>query len=342
MNAKEAGIIFGRIKVAQSNRFSYFIMPNELFVNQIFDDLSLNAKVVYSLLLDRVSLSYKNNWMDEDDNVYIIYAIDDIAERLRISQSTVSRCLDELEKKYGLIERKRLGLGLPNVIYVNDFSYIEQNSSDLSNRQIKNSQIDKSGLVKLTDQDLSICETIHTNTNYTNNNQPNDRLIDSACACESNEQMRVRERELLEEQLDYDDMVSELKTNNETSEIKLANEIFELILDTLCQTSGAVLIGKDKYPVDVVKNKFRQLNQNLILYVIDCVKESSGDIKNIKAYLLTCLFTAASTFDAFSAARELKNKYAKPKNTQTHFENERKYDDDYLEALLKRDCVSGT
>ena len=78
---------------------------------------------MYGLLLDRMGLSIKNRWFDEEDRVYIIFTVEELAELLNCGTQKVVRLLKELDVKsgIGLIEKKRLGLGKPNVIYVKNF-----------------------------------------------------------------------------------------------------------------------------------------------------------------------------------------------------------------------------
>ena len=79
----------------------------------IFSTLSLQSKVLYGVLLDRMSLSRKNGWLDKENKVYIIYQINEIQENLGFSKKKAIDYLAELEK-FGLVEKKRRGLGLPS------------------------------------------------------------------------------------------------------------------------------------------------------------------------------------------------------------------------------------
>ena len=80
-------------------------------------DLSLTAKLVYSLLLDRMTLSQKNGWADEQGHSYVVYPVGHIAEEIDRSRAVVQSALTELEAG-GLIERRRTGFSAPNRIYV--------------------------------------------------------------------------------------------------------------------------------------------------------------------------------------------------------------------------------
>ena len=104
---------------SQAEQFSFYRIPKVLFTDEAFTDISVEAKVLYSFMLDRMSLSVKNCWFDDDNRVYIIYTIDDILSDLGCARQKALKLLDELEKGIGLIERKRQGLGRPNIIYGN-------------------------------------------------------------------------------------------------------------------------------------------------------------------------------------------------------------------------------
>ncbi len=107
----------------EAEQYTFYRIPKVLFTAECFKSLSCEAKVLYGLLLDRMSLSIKNRWFDEEDRVYIIFTVEDVMELLNCSKQKAIKNLAELdsEKGIGLIEKKRLGLGKPNVIYVKNF-----------------------------------------------------------------------------------------------------------------------------------------------------------------------------------------------------------------------------
>ena len=107
----------------EAEQYTFYRIPKVLFTAECFKSLSCEAKVLYGLLLDRMSLSIKNRWFDEEDRVYIIFTVEDVMELLSCSRQKAIKNLAELdsEKGIGLIEKKRLGLGKPNVIYVKNF-----------------------------------------------------------------------------------------------------------------------------------------------------------------------------------------------------------------------------
>lgn len=106
---------------SQAEQFSFYRIPKILFTEPRFKNTSAEAKILYGLLLDRMSLSAKNGWLDEMGRVYIIYTLEEIMEALGCADQKALKLLSELEKKCGLIERKRQGLGKPNLIFVKNF-----------------------------------------------------------------------------------------------------------------------------------------------------------------------------------------------------------------------------
>ena len=107
---------------AQAEQFSFYRIPKALFTEPNFRELSTDAKVLYGILLDRMSLSLKNQWLDAQNKVYIIFTVEEIMDALNCANQKATRLMVELEKQAGLIERKRQGLGKPNLIYVKTFA----------------------------------------------------------------------------------------------------------------------------------------------------------------------------------------------------------------------------
>ena len=117
--------------------FSFYRIPKALFQEPRFQSLSTDAKTLYGILLDRMSLSVKNGWLDEQNRVFIIFTIEDVKRALCCADNKATKLLRELEK-FGLIERKRRGLGKPSLVYVKNFS-AESSKSIFQNRDFHDS-----------------------------------------------------------------------------------------------------------------------------------------------------------------------------------------------------------
>ena len=117
--------------------FSFYRIPKALFLESRFQNLSTDAKTLYGILLDRMSLSAKNGWLDEQGRVFIIFTIEDVKRALCCADNKATKLLRELEE-FGLIERKRRGLGRPSLVYVKNFS-AESSKSIFQNRDFHDS-----------------------------------------------------------------------------------------------------------------------------------------------------------------------------------------------------------
>ena len=107
----------------EAEQFSFYRVPRLLIKDKRFKGLSSDAKLLYGLMLDRMSLSVKNRWFDEDNRAYIYYTVEVIMNDLGCSHGTCAKIMAELDNKkgIGLIEKKRQGLGRPDIIYVKNF-----------------------------------------------------------------------------------------------------------------------------------------------------------------------------------------------------------------------------
>lgn len=114
-------------------QFSFIRIPKLLFTDKEFSKLSNDAKLLYSLMLDRMSLSKQNSWLDEGNKVFIIFTVEEAAEMLNCGTEKVTKLFSELDDKkgIGLITRQRRGLGKPSVIYLHKFTG-EENGNDTS------------------------------------------------------------------------------------------------------------------------------------------------------------------------------------------------------------------
>ena len=135
----------------EAEQFSFYRVPRLLIKDERFKKLSSDAKLLYGLMLDRMSLSIKNEWFDEDNRAYIIYTIDSIMEDLGCAKATCVKIMKELdtENGIGLIEKKRRGLGKPDIIYVKNFSTItDAQTEEKSDNANKSTEVQKLNLKK--------------------------------------------------------------------------------------------------------------------------------------------------------------------------------------------------
>ena len=274
---------------AESEQFSFYRIPKVLFTEERFKAISAEAKVLYGLLLDRMSLSAKNGWQDKENRVYIIFTIEDIMEAMGCADQKAGKLLYELESKCGLIERKRQGLGKPNLIYVKNFV-------TLSESRFLNRENHDSGEVKITDQ-----EPLKSRSNNTENNNTERSDTDSFPftsfredhgreSKRSDVNQRDRYREIISENISYGILLQDYPLDRD-----ILTEILELMVDTVCTTRSTVRISGDDKPAEVVKSQFLKLDSEHIRFVMDGLKDNTTRIRNMRQYLLATLYNAPLT-----------------------------------------------
>ena len=274
---------------AESEQFSFYRIPKVLFTEERFKAISAEAKVLYGLLLDRMSLSAKNGWQDKENRVYIIFTIEDIMEAMGCADQKAGKLLYELESKCGLIERKRQGLGKPNLIYVKNF--VTPSESRFLNRENHDS-----GEVKITDQ-----EPLKSRSNNTENNNTERSDTDSFPftsfredhgreSKRSDVNQRDRYREIISENISYGILLQDYPLDRD-----ILTEILELMVDTVCTTRSTVRISGDDKPAEVVKSQFLKMDSEHIRFVMDGLKDNTTRIRNMRQYLLATLYNAPLT-----------------------------------------------
>ena len=259
--------------------FSFFRIPKALFQEQRFQNLSTDAKILYGILLDRMSLSVRIEWFDKKGRVFIIFTIEDVKRTLRCADNKATRLLRELEE-FGLIERKRRGQGKPCLVYVKNFS------AESSKESVKNRDNDDSCGSKIACQDPVRSRGIKKKENKTEMNNTNLILSD--------ESEKMKNRELLEEYFSHSlemDLLLRLYPDDEDTLYQIVN----LLVDT-CATNRKLLhIAGDDKPAEVVRSRFMKLNADHIRFVLKCLAENSNPIRNMKQYLLAALYNAPTT-----------------------------------------------
>lgn len=276
---------------AQAEQFSFYRVPKVLFTREQFKQLSAEAKILYGIMLDKLDLSVKNKWVDEKGRVYIIYTIEQIMEDMNCADQKATKLLDELEKKCGLIERKRQGLGKPNLIFVKNFITGVEGSMMA---QIQNRENHDSGAVNITTAEYPKSRGINTNHNNTENNDinPIQSGFDEDGISERNEY-----ESYFRESLSIDVLLRENIGEEET-----ILGILDLMVDVCCFKRSVIRIAGDDKPLAVVKSRFMKLNAEHIRYVLKCLSENTTKVRNIRQYLLTALYNAPATIRPFYQA----------------------------------------
>ena len=311
----------------EADQYSFYRIPKVLFTDSRFKNVSVEAKVLYGLLLDRMALSVRNNWLDEEGRVYIIFTIADIMETLGYAEQKVNRLLAELDsaKGIGLIERKRRGLGKPNVIYVKNFI-----SGEPPESQIKNCENHKSGNVKTAKQDLPKPQTNNTDMNNTDRNDiypsinqeepgtqrqgSTDRRADFGCGTDDRNRPdgmdRIDETDRADETARTDKMEDwrqQIKKNisydilvhDNPYDSQRIDGFVELMAEICGSARKTIRINQEDMPTEAVRSRFLSLDSEHIRYVMDCLDHNTTTVGNIRAYILSALYNAPVTISQY-------------------------------------------
>lgn len=238
----------------------YYQIPQELFVNEKYKNkLNSDSKILYAFLLDRLSLSQKNHWIDEDNNVYLIFTREEVQEKLNLSDKTVTKSFKIL-MEVNLVQEKRQGLGKSNLIYVGKI-----NHSDSENLRFLNRKNYDSGIEDSTTLDSENLRGINTNNIKTNiinidsiNPKSDEVLLLIKDKCKLNE-FTKEEKTILEDVIDNLYYIDNLKVGNITvNHFKILDKLNLITKDNLVQL------------LDILKN--------------------TSNIQNAKNYLMICLY----------------------------------------------------
>ena len=324
------GIQFDYFHGMEAEQYSFYRIPKMLFTAECFRSLSCEAKVLYGLMLDRMGLSIKNRWIDEEDRVYIVFTVEETAELMNCGMQKAVKLMKELDsdKGIGLIEKKRLGLGKPNVIYVKNFMVREEpilpekretpdeketagtpenraddnhnggtvkiTNQELVKSQFKNDENHNSGMMETTIQEFPKSQSNKTEFNKTDFSKTNPI---NPYPSDTMRQME-RYRTAIRENISYGCLLSGRDCRREE-----LDELVELMVDVMMMPDHAVLrIAGAERPAAVVKERFLKLGDSHIAYVLGCLQRNTGKVGNIKAYLLTSLYNAALTIDNYYRA----------------------------------------
>ena len=380
---------------SQADQFSFIRIPRQLLLNPAFSGLSIHAKMLYAVLLDRMSLSLKNHWLDSQNRVYIIYQVEEITQDLGYTKRKALDVLTELEA-FGLVTRKRRGRGLPNYLYVKNFvsGLAEAEKAKIisfsGNEGACNSEASRDGSRRIascisaaagsdarryeirtsgtSDADARRYESCTSEQTETGAGMPASRL--SGCGressrassdCVSGHLLSVPEVQkpylqevsnpalqegadpALLEGADSAPLMSYTEKNdiyrNQTEEnnadihqsiVSIRRDVMDqigydilsetygrdeiegiadLITETLTTKKQKLVIGGESISSGVVKERFQRLDMFHVEYVLDCMRETTTKIRNIRQYLLTALYNAPATMPHYYAAEVNHNMY---------------------------------
>ena len=266
--------------------------------------------MLYGILLDRMSLSMKNGWLDEENKVFIIFTIDEIEETMNIGRNKAINIMKEIQD-FGLIEKKRRGLGKPNIIYVKSFLVetkeenrtAEEETSEDRSLNVKFQEVSKANLQKFEKQtsrnlenkpqEVSKTNCNKTNTNKTeysntdfNNTSPRSPSKTSGINHQEQDPEVEETIQTLKQNIEYLSLIEERAEEKETIDLML-NLMTEVIKNKTDRR-----INQSRIPFERLKEQLLTLKKEHIDYVLLVLSENKNKISNLRAYLLSLLYNA--------------------------------------------------
>ena len=321
----------------EADQFAFFRIPKVLIKNEMYKGISNSAKLLYGMLLDRMSLSKKNGWLDENSRVYIYYSVDELCEDLNCSKPTVVKLLAELDsvKGIGLIEKKRQGFGKPDRVYVKNF--IAQNKTEEQEKvkpEIENKD-EKEEVQSENPQSLKNFTTVNMEDIEANSTESgaddtgNDtQKLKNLTSCSqkflpqevknfyanntennktdlSNHLSHLSSKHSNNQSSDSEKLFIPLIISHDWTDLKEKYPADADMLDTISAVITDTLATDKRYPrvcgnnceADTVKKQLQKLEARHIEYVLANIRISAKPVHNIRAYLLTALYQAALLTD---------------------------------------------
>ena len=252
----------------EAEQYSFYRVPKVLFTNPHYKTVSVEAKVLYGLLLDRMALSVRNGWFDSDNRVFIYFTLEDAVELLGCGKDKAIKLFKELDQDggIGLIERKKQGQGRPTKIYVKNFTLPQElgqtsekpKSAPLDSAEVLTSEKPKSGLRETRSLDFGKSASNKTDKNNTELSDTDPSIYPPQASVESTKQQSKKDRidsmdtyrELIKENIDYDVLLIDYPYDEET----IAGYV-ELMVEVCCSQREFIRINREEIPTEVVKSR---------------------------------------------------------------------------------------
>ena len=294
---------------SEAEQFTFYRIPKILITSQFFKKVSDSAKLLYGLMLDRMSLSIRNGWLDDDNRAYIFFTTNDVMEQMCCGTEKATKMLAELdsEKGIGLIERVKQGQGRPAIIYLKKFYDIEdkdttsQSSTSKNENQAfeesKNKTFEnrKSGLSEIESLEFRKSKCNYNNINNTDINyiypinQDNYNIQNSDT--QTKEEWIDRYTKTVDEikkQIDYDYLINH-------AERDIVDEVVNIMAEVMTVYRPKYKIEGDFIEYNAVVNKFRQITAQKLEICLLAYSRKIQRIKNPKAYWISTLYNIPLT-----------------------------------------------
>ena len=271
-------------KINETLQHSYYQMPQELFNNEKYRKLSIEAKVIYAFLLNRMNLSRINKWINGRGEIYLIYTRKEIQSKLNLSDKPVTRAFKEL-RETNLIKEERQGFGKPNLIYIGKIEHEElQNSNINTNDYRETNDVLIDNRVK---EDYCVEENTIQETEYLRANKK-----DNIKHKKNNNNIDVSQSEREAKNLEDIKQKCELYLFKESQK-----NIIENTLDLMFYSNN-LKIGQAVLPQDIVRSRMQLLNASIIFYAFDKLNylKQDSQIHNSTNFMISCLYNAITEY----------------------------------------------
>ena len=314
----------------EAEQFTFYRIPKILITSPHFKKISDSAKLLYGLMLDRMSLSIRNGWLDDDNRAYIFFTTNDVMEQMCCGTEKATKMLTELdsEKGIGLIERVKQGQGKPAIIYLKKFYELEDTarstklseieSQDFQESKVKTFENRKTRLSEIESQDfresknktfenrksgLSEIKSLEFRKSKCNYNNINNTDINYIYPInQDNYNIQNSDTKTEEEWIDrYTKTVDEIKTQidydyliNHT-ERDIVDEVVNIMAEVMTVYRPKYKIEGDFIEYNAVVNKFRQITAQKLEICLLAYSRKIQRIKNPKAYWISTLYNIPLT-----------------------------------------------
>lgn len=314
----------------EAEQFTFYRIPKILITSPHFKKISDSAKLLYGLMLDRMSLSIRNGWLDDDNRAYIFFTTNDVMEQMCCGTEKATKMLTELdsEKGIGLIERVKQGQGKPAIIYLKKFYELEDTarstklseieSQDFQESKVKTFENRKTRLSEIESQDfresknktfenrksgLSEIKSLEFRKSKCNYNNINNTDINYIYPInQDNYNIQNSDTQNEEEWIDrYTKTVDEIKKQidydyliNHT-ERDIVDEVVNIMAEVMTVYRPKYKIEGDFIEYNAVVNKFRQITAQKLEICLLAYSRKIQRIKNPKAYWISTLYNIPLT-----------------------------------------------
>lgn len=256
--------------------FGYIRIPKALINCEPYSSISADAKITYGLMIERTSLSRINQWIDDKNRVYITYTIESLMAILHRSRNKVIHILRELDTRNGcgLIERKRRGLGRPDIIYVR-----------VIDAEVSKKNLRKSPVATSSDPSRQPTHVPILSPNYPDDNYPDCNYPDVNPDMDPDYYTR-----LIHHNIDYITLID----THDPNEVLQIDKMVETIVQAICSSADHIRINNLDIPISDVQQRLLQLDMHHIDYVLRHITAPSTPIHNISLYTLTALYNAVN------------------------------------------------